>query len=935
MEKTLAFRYQIVRQLGGGGFGETFLAEDAHLPGTPLCVVKKLKPTAGDKATLEVAKRLFDREAETLYCLGNHDRIPRLLAHFEENEDFYLVEEFIEGQPLDRELADRKHLSESDLIALLRDILEVLAFVHEQNVIHRDIKPANLIRRRRDGKIVLIDFGAVKAVSNQAASGDGETNLTVAIGSPGYMPGEQLAGNPHFSSDIYAVGMLCLQALTGVSPKKLRLNYSTGEICCDLFKNTAPVSLGLAAIIDKMVRSHYRERYENATEALQALEQLIHQYEEVTFFTPIQPDFSASWEETQLPPSAIAASVETTVEAIAREGSKTAGQVLSQPTDAPIPVGRQEYRDRQIFLNKVKNAWIKGVLEKSLHGQALIVLGLEERLNAVETPAALVWETPNQPRQTLPPGTRVIDQFDRLGIGRSLLILGEPGSGKTITLLELARDLIARAERDVSLPMPVMLNLSSWKGGKQAIADWLVFELNSQYQVSKSIGRGWVKEEKLLLLLDGLDEVKGDRRDECVQAINQFRQEYGGTEIVACSRIADYEALPHRLRLGAAIYLQPLAWEQIQHYLARAGEKLAAVSRALQTDAQLQELARSPLMLNIITLAYQGMSVEELPSMNLEQRRQHLFDAYIERMFSRRGDRMRYPKQKAMHWLIWLAQRMVQESQTVFLIERMQPDWLPTLFHKALYILGLVAIFWIVTVGVFHRFLPIYRLIISMFIGLFICVLIFGFNIKTVETLNWSGKRLCQNLAIWPAVGAFGGIVAKGIYEIVYAIVTNPLYWSLFEPIDIQLPSYLLIRGLVFGLSIGLVFGAIRGLTGPGIETRTVPNQGILSSARNSVILASIGIIVPALAAYLVRWSPVFWGSFGLLFGLAAGGAEACLKHFSLRAVLYFSGKIPWNYARFLDYATERILLQKVGGGYIFIHRLLLEHFAAMTAEQK
>jgi serine/threonine-protein kinase len=104
-ETTLAGRYQVVRHLGGGGFGQTFLAQDTHLPGNPLCVVKQLKPKPSDPATLQVAKRLFDREAETLYRLGHHDRIPRLLAHFEQESQFYLVEEFIEGQPLDQEFA--------------------------------------------------------------------------------------------------------------------------------------------------------------------------------------------------------------------------------------------------------------------------------------------------------------------------------------------------------------------------------------------------------------------------------------------------------------------------------------------------------------------------------------------------------------------------------------------------------------------------------------------------------------------------------------------------------------------------------------------------------------------------------------------------------------------------------------------------------------
>jgi serine/threonine-protein kinase len=275
MKSILAGHYQIVRHLGGGGFGQTFLAKDSHLPGNPLCVVKQLKPRVADQAMLQTAKRLFDREAETLYQLGGHDQIPRLMAHFEQEQEFYLVQEFIEGQPLNQELTPGKQLSEAYVIALMRDILQVLAFVHQQNVIHRDIKPPNLIRRSRDSKIVLIDFGAVKEVNNQAANVHGQTNLTVAISSPGYTPSEQQLGRPNFSSDIYAVGIVCIQALTGLHPKKLPKDSHTDELYCALFSNLAPVSPGLAAILDRMVRYDYRQRYFDATVALQALQQLI------------------------------------------------------------------------------------------------------------------------------------------------------------------------------------------------------------------------------------------------------------------------------------------------------------------------------------------------------------------------------------------------------------------------------------------------------------------------------------------------------------------------------------------------------------------------------------------------------------------------------------------------------------------------------------
>ena len=268
----LGGRYKVISKLGAGGFGETFLAEDLHLPGNPLCVVKKLKPQTTESETLSMARRLFDTEAKVLYQLGNHEQIPRLLAHFEDNQEFYLAQELIEGEPLSHELVGQPW-SEDRVIALLEDVLEVLAFVHEQNVIHRDIKPPNLIRRRRDGRIVLIDFGAVKQVSSQVVDPEtGQTNLTISIGTKGYMPNEQLAGNPRFSSDVYAVGLLGIFALTGTQPKRFSEDPETNEI--NWREHTRQVSPELGAILDQMVRYDFRDRYPTATEALLAIRTL-------------------------------------------------------------------------------------------------------------------------------------------------------------------------------------------------------------------------------------------------------------------------------------------------------------------------------------------------------------------------------------------------------------------------------------------------------------------------------------------------------------------------------------------------------------------------------------------------------------------------------------------------------------------------------------
>ncbi|WP_066424320.1 serine/threonine-protein kinase [Anabaena sp. 4-3] len=263
-------RYKITKVLGAGGFGQTFIAEDTKLYNS-LCVVKQLKPMATDPMTLQVARRLFQSEAQLLHKLGNHDQIPQLLAHFEENEEFFLVQQFIDGHPLSDELTPGKRLSEAYTISLLQNILQPLAFVHQNQVIHRDIKPPNLIRRNSDGKVVLIDFGAVKQISTQVVTGEGVTKMTVGIGTAGYMPSEQSRGSPRLSSDVYAVGMIGIQALTGLMPHQLEEDVQTAEI---VWRHLVQISPALAEVLDKMVRYDFRQRYQSAVEALASVQQL-------------------------------------------------------------------------------------------------------------------------------------------------------------------------------------------------------------------------------------------------------------------------------------------------------------------------------------------------------------------------------------------------------------------------------------------------------------------------------------------------------------------------------------------------------------------------------------------------------------------------------------------------------------------------------------
>ncbi|QSJ17390.1 CHASE2 domain-containing protein [Nostoc sp. UHCC 0702] len=269
--KILAGHYKIVKVLGAGGFSETYIAEDTHRPGNPLCVVKQLKPANTQSKVLELARRLFHSEAQTLEKLGKHPQIPQLLAYFEQDTEFYLVEEYIIGHPLSQELPLGKPVLETTAIAIVRDLLQTLTFVHENGVIHRDIKPSNIIRRHSDSKLVLIDFGAVKEVSTAELEDSEPTPFTIGIGTKGYAPSEQCFGRPQYNSDIYAVGMIAIKALTGIAPHELDRD-TVGEL---KWSHKASVSDSLAQILSQMVLDNCKQRYQSASETLADIDKLI------------------------------------------------------------------------------------------------------------------------------------------------------------------------------------------------------------------------------------------------------------------------------------------------------------------------------------------------------------------------------------------------------------------------------------------------------------------------------------------------------------------------------------------------------------------------------------------------------------------------------------------------------------------------------------
>jgi hypothetical protein len=529
-----------------------------------------------------------------------------------------------------------------------------------------------------------------------------------------------------------------------------------------------------------------------------------------------------------------------------------------------------EQRNRRILLNHVENAWIKGVLDASLHGAAMLDLGIKQDPEAVtKYPWAIKQEATDE---TLPAGTSMLEIFDSIGMGRSLLILGAPGSGKTTMLLELARGLIARARDDVTQPIPMVFNLSSWTEAK-TLADWLAQELNNLYSVPRKTAPDWVKGNKLLLLLDGLDEVRQESRAKCVGAINEFRKQNGLTSLAVCSRSQDYVDLKAKLSFEGAIEVQPLTQGQIAEFFNRFGDEMAGIKQALEKDGSLKEMAETPLFLSIMLMAYRDKQDLEILELGDEKAsRKHLFDTYIERMFERSKHSRNeiFKKQNVLHWLQWLSYKMIEHNQVPFLIERIQPSWLNTL--------------------------PLSKPVGESFASQ-------NDEIHAADVSTFPSKKSVSKLFIHEFVEMVRSLDGRDV-----DLGPNLSAQLIGNEIHTDDESSVYSRKAIIGMFVGMIVGT----------------AGLL-----------VGVLLEAPANIFRQYGGVILGA-SLVVGLFLGwinGGEAVIQYYATRFLISKRNHLPWRLAPFLDHCVNLIFLRRVGGGYIFIHRLLMEHFAEMYTE--
>ncbi|MDT9274392.1 MAG: NACHT domain-containing protein [Limnospira sp. PMC 737.11] len=647
-------------------------------------------------------------------------------------------------------------------------------------------------------------------------------------------------------------------------------------------------------------------------------------------------------------------------------------------------LSKQEYRDRQNILTQMRTE-VESRLTQSIHRAAIVNLGKEQQPQQVQRPWDMSVKVGEQRRVQLPPQTTILDVFDNPTISGKFLILGKPGGGKTTTLLELAEALLERAEGDSDAPIPVILELSSWQevtkpkflpfgeGEKYdpSIKEWVLSQLRG---VSQDIGEQWLREKELVLLLDGLDELQPERQGKCVRAINQFLgSEFSPLHLVVCSRKEEYEVYEEMLHLNGAICLDDLTNEQIRDYFASVN--LGEFWESIKGSEKIVDFIRQPLFLAVTSIAYEQIDVEEWRNCNTEERAiDYLLGVYRVKMLTKKTPSRWYSSNNvpthliAQNALNRLSKSMIKKQEKNFIVRNITLCLLDS--DLQIEYVNQISAFLIF----FALFLPIVALIkpeLYVAISVFLAYLFFAFY--------WRGKTEDQrmNIIVFLFVSAlcFLGVLSMipmffstvEVGAVVIIIVTyvgmylnhflfyrediNLSFVSLkmwldegkgmclFErkPLDYRIPAdrdEMVRRNeedqqwgcLMFGF---FCFGFLAGI--PIANNLIKTNNLILSIIAKFAVATFAGIFV--MLAVLLSWWLIVIFLF-LAYSILVEMYNLC-RHFVLRLILGFSGIMPWNITRFLDYCTERLILQRVGNRYRFIHRLVQEHFANLEIQKE
>jgi serine/threonine protein kinase len=659
--------YQLVKLLGRGGSAQVYLGKHRYLNSYAALKVLNTTLRSGDE-------HKFLSEAQTLVGL-RHPNIVHLLDFCIEDGTPVLIMDYAPKGSLRQHAPHRTQLPLPTVVDFVTQIAAGLQYAHNHHIIHRDVKPENILLDA-DDRLLLSDFGlSLLTPSSQ------ELSTQDPAGTARYMAPEQLRGKPGFASDQYALAVIVYEWLCGELP--------FGGTLWEIWQQhlyTEPLPLRsirpeLPAQLEQVVQRALSKKPQDRFVSIQAFAQALTRASQTS--TPIDDnDTPITAPLKTVARSSLIASPHHPITLPTPNN-----QTVQIPTIAPIlapperpSTSTSQNQNRARMLGRLRRSY-SDLMSQSLQGTARLDLGMAEKPDAVQNAARLLLHLPHRAEQHLPPGTSIMDVYNEAE--HELLILGEPGAGKSTLLLDLAEHLLVQAEQDQTHPLPVILPLSTWAAKRPKLEDWMSEQLSQIYDVPRKLSIQWVEADSILPLLDGLDEMEEAARSACIVAINSYHRDHLA-KLVVCSRTTEYEAAAsrHRLTLQGAVVVQPLTHEEVDAYLARAGQGqgqalplLAGLQSALKNNEALHDLATTPLMLNILILTYQGRSMRDLSSRS-SSLLQQVWDDYVQRMTERRGNRQHYPLEQTRSRLGWLAQQMREHNQTVFYLEQVQPDWL-------------------------------------------------------------------------------------------------------------------------------------------------------------------------------------------------------------------------------------------------------------------
>lgn len=613
--------------------------------------------------------------------------------------------------------------------------------------------------------------------------------------------------------------------------------------------------------------------------------------------------------------------------------------------DIEPPSGQRDSNE-QILLDVVGKE-VRDRNTQSLHHIVLLSLGQRDSSFTANLPRQGQLHLADGSHQSLSKKASICDLFDHSAISGRLLIVGPTGTGKTTALLELAAELVHQATHDPEALIPVLFHLSSWPADQQSLEDWLRMELRVKYGVSKTLSNQWLEANVLFPLLDGLDELAPYRRDEAVQKINQWLAHAPGP-LVVCCRYANDEQSPVPLALNGSLALEALTSEQLEQYLAFL--HLNDLWAKLQQWPEWLDLMRVPLWLNLVILTRDSLDFPAWAALKTPQARQdHLLDGFMAQQLhqpptANATDKPHPTAQQTRHWLQWLARQVHEQSEHEFLIENLQPTLLSNRRQIIRYSVLGGLIFGLMGGLVFGLFINrgaglfVASIIITLFVARRGDDAITAIDTKptTRSLMQFIFVRQLNPLLFFLAAAAITfAFIAEGIDSYIFLLVVALLLGLLFR-LMFALPSLL----------IGSFVSKINRSLEADIANQTEPNQSIQETLL--FVLRTVAMFMPLLM--VIKITPLFWSGrlagpidgdatwvldlFGVIAAIALwatifDSALACAQHLALRLVLFRSNAIPWNYARFLNHCCDRHLLQRVGGRYQFIHRLVQERLSA------